>query len=375
LLARQYRNLGVYTLDLLHNEAEAEEPLRNAIAEHRTLVDHYPREIQYRISLADAYNSLARALNRLEKNAEMYETFQQSRDILVETIKDYPDPWEARRKLAWTLANTAEARTDDGDQEIAIGLLDEAEAHMLELLPLGRPADVPGLATILQRKSFAQRGLGRLDEAVQTHLQVVRLRREILDEQPDNPAYLNSLGGDLQNLAQTQFERGEYSESVTLLEQAIQLQLQAREASPEHPRYRTYLALDHAALARCLARRLPVEDRDIPRARAHGDKAIEVDAENPAAWLGLGIVQYCSGEWKQAIESLNKANDLDSDGDSFPWFFFAMCHCQLGQDQEAREWYERAVSWMAEHQPERAILKRLREEAAKLLETENEPEE
>ena len=86
------------------------------------------------------------------------------------------------------------------------------------------------------------------------------------------------------------------------------------------------------------------------------------------------MVQYGSGEWNTAIESLKKANNLDSGGDSFPWFFLAMCHSQLGQKEEAREWYERAVSWMAEHGSEDPRLKQLREEASTLLEIEYEPE-
>jgi tetratricopeptide (TPR) repeat protein len=289
-------------------------------------------------------------------------------------VKDYPDPWEARRELAATLADVGWARIDEGDHEIALQLLTEAESHALKLLPLGVPSDLRLRAVILQRKCFAQQKLGRLEEAVETQVQTIRLRRQMLEEQPDNPAYLNGLGSDLHNSAKTQFLLGHYSETVTLLEEAIQLQQRALDANPEHPRYKRYLSLHYAALARCLARRLPAEDQDIRRARECADKAIEVNRENSFAWQCLGIVQYCAGEWKSAIESLNEANELDSGGDSFPWFFLAMCHCQLGQDEEAREWYERATSWMAEHGPEHPRLKRLREEASKLLEIDSEPE-
>ena len=42
---------------------------------------------------------------------------------------------------------------------------------------------------------------------------------------------------------------------------------------------------------------------------------------------------------------------------------------QLDRKEQARQWYERAATWMDEHAPEDKDLIRFRNEAEKLLET------
>jgi hypothetical protein len=59
--------------------------------------------------------------------------------------------------------------------------------------------------------------------------------------------------------------------------------------------------------------------------------------------------------------------ELRKGGDSFDWFFLAMGHCQLDQNEEARKWYDQAVAWMDKHQPQNEELRRFRAEAAELL--------
>ena len=51
-------------------------------------------------------------------------------------------------------------------------------------------------------------------------------------------------------------------------------------------------------------------------------------------------------------------------------FFLAMADWQLGNRDEARQWYDRAVTWM-EKEPSRSseLMKRLQGEAAQLLGT------
>ena len=52
---------------------------------------------------------------------------------------------------------------------------------------------------------------------------------------------------------------------------------------------------------------------------------------------------------------------------SFNAFFLAMAHWQLGERDEARKWYERAVPWMDKKKPNDEELRRFRVEAANLL--------
>jgi hypothetical protein len=47
--------------------------------------------------------------------------------------------------------------------------------------------------------------------------------------------------------------------------------------------------------------------------------------------------------------------------------FLAMTHWQLGERDEARQWYGKAVEWIEKHQSDDDQLRRFRAEAAQLL--------
>jgi Flp pilus assembly protein TadD len=81
----------------------------------------------------------------------------------------------------------------------------------------------------------------------------------------------------------------------------------------------------------------------------------------------LGIAQYRNGDHKTAMETLKKSMDLRSGGDAFDWFFLAMAHWQLKNQDEARRWYDKAVAWVDKNQPKDEELLRFRAEAAQLL--------
>ena len=82
----------------------------------------------------------------------------------------------------------------------------------------------------------------------------------------------------------------------------------------------------------------------------------------------LGWAQYRAGEWKASVEALEKSCALDAKGcDAYQWFFLAMAHWQLGEKEKAREWYDRAVQWMAANGKDNADLIRFRAEAEELM--------
>jgi len=64
---------------------------------------------------------------------------------------------------------------------------------------------------------------------------------------------------------------------------------------------------------------------------------------------------------------VKRATEIRSGGDSAKWFFLAMAHWQLGEKQQARDWYDRAIRWMDENKPRDEKLRRWRAEAAALL--------
>jgi uncharacterized protein HemY len=84
-------------------------------------------------------------------------------------------------------------------------------------------------------------------------------------------------------------------------------------------------------------------------------------------WNTLGVAQYRKGDWKAAVEALMKSAQLRNGGDSFDFFFLAMAHWELNEEEEARAWYDRAVAWMDRNAPQNEELQRFRAEAATLL--------
>ena len=81
----------------------------------------------------------------------------------------------------------------------------------------------------------------------------------------------------------------------------------------------------------------------------------------------LGIAHYRSGNWQAALDSLNKSTGPQSGDGAEAFYFTAMSHWQLGNKEEARQWYEKASDRQDKHKPDDAELKRLQAEAAELL--------
>ena len=79
------------------------------------------------------------------------------------------------------------------------------------------------------------------------------------------------------------------------------------------------------------------------------------------------MATYRNGESKAAIATFMKGLKLSNAGGSSDFFFLAMAHGQLGEKEEAREWYDKGVTWMKKHKPTDEELKRFRTEAAALL--------
>jgi tetratricopeptide (TPR) repeat protein len=116
-------------------------------------------------------------------------------------------------------------------------------------------------------------------------------------------------------------------------------------------------------LATCPDKALWDADRAVELAK----EALRLTPEESTCLNTLGVAYYRAGDWHKARETLNRSKDLRSGGDSFDWFFLAMAHWQLGEKDEARTWYDKAVEWMDENKPDDEELIRFRAEAAELL--------
>jgi serine/threonine protein kinase/Flp pilus assembly protein TadD len=87
-------------------------------------------------------------------------------------------------------------------------------------------------------------------------------------------------------------------------------------------------------------------------------------------WKTLGVAHYSAGSCQETIAALEKAMELRNGGDSNDWFVLAMACWRLGEQDKARQWFDKAVQWMDKNRPNSRDLGRVRAEAAKLLKVE-----
>ncbi|MGI8980174.1 MAG: protein kinase domain-containing protein [Pirellulaceae bacterium] len=131
----------------------------------------------------------------------------------------------------------------------------------------------------------------------------------------------------------------------------------------EHPTVPAYLR----QLAWFLANCPKVELRDPTRAVALAAKALERTPSDPSNLTALAAAHYRAGNWGEAQAALDKATGLRPWGEGLDWFLLALVRWQAGDKVGARQWYEKAVEWMAKNDVHNDELRRLRAEAAELL--------
>jgi tetratricopeptide (TPR) repeat protein len=113
------------------------------------------------------------------------------------------------------------------------------------------------------------------------------------------------------------------------------------------------------------ARLNPPVDRAhaLARAVALAQQAVDANPKEGTFWNTLGVARYRAGDFKGAVEALDRSAELRQGGGPYDWLFLAMTHWQLGDKDEARKWYDRAVERMSMNEE----LWPVRAEAAALM--------
>jgi serine/threonine protein kinase/Flp pilus assembly protein TadD len=184
--------------------------------------------------------------------------------------------------------------------------------------------------------------LGRNDQAIACFRKAIELN-------PNDWASYTNLGIALG-------EKGLHEEAIAAFEQAIKL-------SPQDE------SLVNDNRAWLLANSADAKRRDPDKAVKIAKRVVELFPNNGAYWNTLGTAQYRAGDWHEAIDALKKSEKLPPDRSSncLNALFLAMAHWQLGEQDEARRWYGKAVDWMEKQQTDDKLLRRFRAEAEELL--------
>jgi tetratricopeptide (TPR) repeat protein len=96
-------------------------------------------------------------------------------------------------------------------------------------------------------------------------------------------------------------------------------------------------------------------------------RAVELEPDEEWHWWNLGSAHYRAGDYRSAIEALEK--EIGFAGESFAdsAIYLAMAHWQLGDKEIAREWYQKVVDRMTNDVARTPSLLRLRAEADALM--------
>jgi serine/threonine protein kinase/Flp pilus assembly protein TadD len=232
----------------------------------------------------------------------------------------------------------------------------------------------------------AYRNLGDALAAQQKPAEAIPCFRKSIELKPTDWAY-NSLGWALAVQGNLDEAINYYHKSIELnpewdwphcnlgdalasqgkLDDAIHSYRKAIELDPEWswPRHRLASVLDSQAWA--LATYSDFNRHDPGKAVRSATEAVELVPTEANYWNTLGVAQYRAGHWQEAISALQRFRELRAnDGEWSNPLFLAMAHWQLGNKDEAHQWFDKGIAWMEKNQHPEDLLW-FRAEAAGLL--------
>jgi tetratricopeptide (TPR) repeat protein len=175
----------------------------------------------------------------------------------------------------------------------------------------------------------------------------------------------------MNNLAEALRRQGKYAEAAPYCLRVIEGCLRGEASQPDASGYGRLLAAALVCADNMVWGLVISEDpamRSSPMAVELAEAAVKARPVDCYSWGALGIARYRRGNWRGAVEALDKSIQLNREGGQAPDFFFlAMAHWQLGDMAKARQWLDRGVAWINEHGSQEQELRRLWAEAAALL--------
>jgi tetratricopeptide (TPR) repeat protein len=397
-LGRGYWFLG-RLLSSIRQRAEQENAYRSAMIIQNGLVAEFPAVPEYRQQLAASYFGFGEALRYQGRPQEYRQATQEAAAILEKLVAENPTHPGYRSDLAGAYFWLADLLPSQEAEQF----IDKALILQEQLA-----SDFPGhtdyrydLFRSLITQGYILLRAERTTEAEQSYRRAVQIGEKLVAESPTVHYYRSRLASGYRGLADLLGHTGKFSEAEALYERSISLYERLLVEVPDvadareqvvhsylglarvlvstgrqqeaEKAYGTILELNgksaaaHNNLARLLATAADAKFRDGKRAVELAKQAVEIEPQQGMWWNTLGAAQYRAGDWKAAIEALSKSMELRKGGDSFDWFFLAMTHWQLGQKEEARKWYEKAIAWMDKNLADNEELRRFRAEAEDLM--------
>jgi tetratricopeptide (TPR) repeat protein len=258
-----------------------------------------------------------------------------------------PDHLKTLQNMNWL----AGLYSQTGQLTKAVGLYEQTFAKMKAKLGPDHPdtlASMSNLARAYLEAGHEHKALPLFEEAL------ARMKAKLPADAPDTLTTMANLG-------KAYWDAGRERKGLALLERA----LARTEATLGHQNPATVARMN--MLAWLLATSEDPRFCNAARAVQLAGEATRRSPRMGSLWNTLGVARYRAGDWKGALDALDRSMRPGKGGRSEDWLFAAMAHWQLGDKEQAHKSYDQAVRWMEKHRPKDKELRRFRAEAAALL--------
>ena len=329
--------------------------LEKAIAQRERLTERFPAVQNYWKDLARSHGAMAiwsrhtgGAQKHLDRQREITERLSAENPSDPDLKSDLGTIYRAYSEVHGSTQHFSDA---EPYSRRALAIHDELHAKYPTL-----PRYLQHLAWDLVNLGFVLNNAKKYDEAARVSGRSALIFEGLVRDYPDNPSLLRN-------------------QAAALTMKVIGLILSSNRMEAEQG----ITQLKGLGNAEAVSTRLAeicwhLVQRDAPRvtepayAVELAGRAVALQPESVPAWHAMGMARYRAGQWEEAIAALMKANELEHDkGFAFNGFFLAMAYHHKGDAKEARSWYARSVSWLADHKVEDQNAVRYRNEAASQL--------
>lgn len=326
--------------------AEAEEQNWDLIRIKRTVLGPH-----HRSTLGTTAN-LAEAIGRQGR-------FFESESIYREILEIMPSAFGPEHPFTLTtrfnLAHTIRHRSRDAEAEQLFREVLDSQRNVIG------PEASDTLAT-MHDLAFQLKQQGRLEEAARDFRLVFDACRSGLGLEHRHT--FSALGNLIEILTKLKREQ----ESLELTEEV--LNAARRDLGTSHSttmKYQDKRASVVSSYSWRLATDADSSQRDPKRAVELAQEATQLMPDDANHWDNLGVANFRAGRWKEAVESLEKANRMKSGGDLEHRMFLAMAYWQLDQRQTVSELYTQGAVWMEANHRQDELWNRIRDEAERML--------
>jgi serine/threonine protein kinase/tetratricopeptide (TPR) repeat protein len=374
-LGHCHHNLGGLLTHAKRRE-EAEGAYRRAVALREQLLEESPASSQHCYDLAASTTALGRVLHGYGRRQDAERQYHKALHLLEGGHASGEGPGSQLHQdvayqhlFATTQCHLADLHWSSGQVARTRQLLEMAIGYQRRAFKFQprHPRYRKYLAVLLASLGRTRVRLGELAEAEEAYCQALALQENLARDFPGTPLYRSELAGLHLGLGDVLLARGRRQDASKAYAQVVAIRKQLVREFPPSPGHCRDLAW---FLVTC-----PDPDLwDAAHAARLARQAVELAPRGGDCWRALGVACYRAKDWQGAVTALQKAMHFRSGGDGWEWFFLAMSHWQLGDKQQARTWYDRAIQWTDQNRPRDENLRRCRAEAAALIDgTDNAP--